>query len=194
MRQQLVAAIRAMLIFTVVLGLGYPLAVTAVAQVAFPDQADGSLIRDGELVVGSKLIGQAFDDPQWFHPRPSAAGDGYDASASSASHLGPTSNVLLSDVERRTQQYRAENQLKPSVDVPIDAVTASGSGLDPHISIANARLQADRVAEARDLPLKAVLNLVDQHTEGRAFGFLGEPGVNVLELNIALNQGTQRDT
>ena len=159
MRQQLVAAIRAMLIFTVVLGLGYPLAVTAVAQVAFPDQADG-----------------------------------YDASASSASHLGPTSNVLLSDVERRTQQYRAENQLKPRVDVPIDAVTASGSGLDPHISVANARLQADRVAEARDLPLKAVLNLVDQHTEGRAFGFLGEPGVNVLELNIALNQGTQRDT
>jgi K+-transporting ATPase ATPase C chain len=168
-------------------GLAYPLAVTGVAQVAFPGQADGSLIeRDGQ-VVGSRLIGQTFTGARYFHPRPSAAGDGYDAMASSPSNLGPTNPELSAAVRQRAAAYRRENDLGPGERVPIDAVTASGSGLDPDISVANARLQAARVARARGLSLDDVLVLIEGNTDGRSLGFLGESGVNVLELNLALD-------
>jgi K+-transporting ATPase ATPase C chain len=163
------------------------LVVTGVAQGVFGDRANGSLIeRDGEP-VGSALIGQPFTRPEYFHPRPSAAGEGYDAGASSGSNQGPTNPEFLAAIADRAAAYRDENDLTGDVDVPVDAVTASASGLDPHISLANARLQAARVAAARHLGLDRVLELVEDHTDGRALGFLGEPGVNVLELNLALD-------
>jgi K+-transporting ATPase ATPase C chain len=189
MRRQLFPALMMLLVFTVITGLVYPLVVTGVAQGAFSDKADGSLVEnaDGE-VVGSSLIGQTFTEPEYFHPRPSAAGDGYDASASSGSNLGPTNDDLLASVEERAEAYREENGLGAAAEVPVDAVTASASGLDPHISVANARLQALRVADERGLEVDTVLELVDDHTSGRDFGFLGEKGVNVLELNLALDE------
>lgn len=187
MRAQLVAAVRAVLVFTVLVGVVYPLAVTGVAQIAFEDEADGSLIERDGRIVGSRLIGQAFEGVEWFHPRPSAAGDGYDAMASSPSNLGPTNDELLDAVADRVAGYREANGLSASVAVPVDAVTASASGLDPHISVANARLQAPRVARARGRDLSAVLRLVEQHTASRALGFVGEEAVNVLELNLALD-------
>jgi K+-transporting ATPase ATPase C chain len=187
MRRQLVPAIVVFLALTVLTGLAYPLAVTGVAQVAFPEQADGSLIEQNGRVVGSRLIGQAFAGARYFHPRPSAAGDGYDAMASSASNIGPTNPDLIAAVRQRTAAYRRENDLRAGQRIPIDAVTASGSGLDPDISVANARLQAPRVASARGLALNDVLALVDVHTDGRSLDFLGEPGVNALELNLALD-------
>lgn len=208
MRRQLFPALMMMVIFTVVAGLIYPLAVTGVAQVAFKDKADGSLVEnaDGE-VVGSSLIGQTFVEPQYFHPRPSAAGDGYDPTLSSGSNLGPTNDKLLvgevddpatddvdesfDGIEQRAAAYRDENGLADDEAVPVDAVTASSSGLDPHISIANARLQAARVADERGLGVDEVLDLVDDHTDGRALGFIGEKAVNVLELNLALDQATE---
>jgi potassium-transporting ATPase KdpC subunit len=188
MRKQILPALLAFLCFTVLTGLVYPLVLTGVTQVAFPNRADGSLIeRDGK-VVGSKLIGQSFAGPRYFQPRPSAAGDGYDAMASSASNLGPTNPDLLEAVSERVDAYRKLNGLSADAVVPIDAVTSSGSGLDPHISPVNARLQARRVAEARGLPLDGVvLALVHENTDRRSLGFLGEPGVNVLELNLALD-------
>jgi K+-transporting ATPase ATPase C chain len=171
---------------TILTGIVYPLVVTGVAQVAFPYQANGSLIeRDGK-VVGSKLIGQNFAGPRYFHSRPSAAGDGYDAMASSASNLGPTNQSLLSDVRKRVLVYDALNRHLGAA--PGDAVTASGSGLDPQISPENARVQATRIARVRGLPLPVVLSLIDKNTDGRSLGFLGEPGVNVLELNLALDK------
>jgi K+-transporting ATPase ATPase C chain len=185
--RQLVPAVVAVLTFTVLCGVVYPLVVTGVAQVLFRDKADGSLVKVDGKVVGSSLIGQQFTDPGYFHPRPSAAGTGYDAFASSASNLGPTNPNLLSTVEDRVKAYRAENGLAPGQEVPVDAVTSSGSGLDPDISVANANLQAARVASARGLSLDQVMNLVRQHTSGREWGFLGEPGVNVLRLNLALD-------
>jgi K+-transporting ATPase ATPase C chain len=189
MRRQLFPALMMLVVFTVITGLAYPLVVTGIAQGVFNDKADGSLVEnaDGE-VVGSSLIGQAFTEPEYFHPRPSAAGDGYDASASSGSNLGPTNEEFLAGVEERADAYRDENGLAADAEVPVDAVTASASGLDPHISVANARLQAPRVADARDLNFDTVLGLVDDHTSGRDLGFLGEKGVNVLELNLALDE------
>ena len=189
MRRQLFPALMMMVIFTVVTGIIFPLAVTGVAQVAFRDKADGSLVEnaDGD-VVGSSLIGQTFTEPEYFHPRPSAAGDGYDPTLSSGSNLGPTNDALLDTVEERVAAYREENDLADDAEVPVDAVTASASGLDPHISVANARLQAARVAEERGLGVDEVLALVDDHTDDRALGFLGEKAVNVLELNLALDQ------
>jgi potassium-transporting ATPase KdpC subunit len=205
MRRQLLASLRMVLVFTVITGLIYPLVVTGVAQAAFDDEADGSLVENAEgEVVGSSLIGQSFTEPQYFHPRPSAAGDGYDPTLSSGSNLGPTNDRFLTgeaddpstpDVDEsfdgvaaRVEAYRAENGLDDDVRVPVDAVTASGSGLDPHISVANARLQADRVAEERGTPTGEVLALVDDHTDGRALGILGEDAVDVLELNLALDE------
>jgi potassium-transporting ATPase KdpC subunit len=190
MRRQLVPAVVALLVFTVLTGIAYPLVVTGVAQVVFPARADGSLVERDGTVVGSRLIGQSFAGRHYFHPRPSAAGEGYDAMSSSASNLGPTNEELLTAVEVRLAAYRSENGLAPTDEVPIDAVTASGSGLDPHISPANSRLQAPRVADERGLSQEDVLELVDEHNEDRSLGFLGEPGVNVLELNLALDAET----
>ena len=188
--RQLVPAALALLVFTLLLGVAYPLVTTAIAQVAMNHRADGSLITRDGTVVGSELIGQEFTSPQYFHPRPSAAGDGYDAMASSGSNLGPLSADLLTAVEERVAAYRQENGLTDTQTVPVDAVTASGSGLDPHISVANARLQAPRVAAQRDLDEATVLAMIDDHTDGRGLGVLGEPGVNVLELNLALDAAT----
>jgi K+-transporting ATPase ATPase C chain len=186
-RRQLAPAVVAFLAFTLVTGLAYPLVVTGVAHVAFPGRADGSLVERRGQIVGSRLIGQAFAGDRYFHPRPSSAGDGYDGTASSASNLGPTNPELLQAIRRRIAEYRRANRLSTEATVPVDAVTASASGLDPEISVANARLQALRVARARGLRVAGVLALVSRHTSGRSLGFLGEPGVNVLELNLALD-------
>ena len=188
MRRQLLPAIKTLLVFTVLVGLVYPLTMTAVAQGLFPDKANGSLVRDSHgTVVGSALLGQPFSASRYFHPRPSAAGDGYDPTSTGASNLGPTNPQLLDQVTQRAESYRQTNGLADTTLVPVDAVTASGSGLDPHISVANAELQAPRVARARGLPLDVVRRLIDEHTDDRSLGFLGEPGVNVLELNLALD-------
>ena len=185
--RQLKPAFMVIVVFTLICGIAYPLLTTAIAQIAFSDKADGSLIRRNGVVVGSKLIGQSFAVPQYFHPRPSAAGAGYDGSASSGSNLGPLNPDLLAAVEGRVAAYRAENGLANNALVPVDAVTASGSGLDPHISIANAQLQIGRVASERGLATDVVAQLVKQYTDGRQLGVLGEPGVNVVELNLALD-------
>lgn len=186
--RQLRPALLAIVVFTVLVGVVYPLVATAIGQVAFNDKANGSLIERDGTVVGSELIGQTFTAPQFFHSRPSAAGAGYDGSASSGSNLGPSNPDLLSAVEERVAAFREENGLSPDAVVPVDAVTASASGLDPHISVANARLQAARVAAERGLPLEVVLDLVDDHTDGRMLLVLGEPGVNVVMLNLALDE------
>jgi potassium-transporting ATPase KdpC subunit len=189
MRRQLLPALGMLLVFTVLTGLAYPLVVTGVAQAAFHDKANGSLVKVDGKVVGSKWIGQNFTEARYFHPRPSAAGEhGYDPTSSSGSNLGPTNPDFLKTVGERVSAYRRENGLGADVKVPVDAVTASASGLDPEISVANARLQAHRVAGARGLPLDAVQALVAHHTDGRSLGFLGEAGVNVLELNLALDR------
>jgi K+-transporting ATPase ATPase C chain len=187
MRRQLVPALVLFLALTVLTGVAYPLAVTGFAQVAFPGRANGSIAHRDGTAVGSRQLGQTFTGANYFQPRPSAAGDGYDGAASSASNLGPTNPELLDEVRERIAAYRTLNGLPAGVQVPVDAVTASGSGLDPDISPANARLQAPRVARARGIPLDTVLELVHEHTDGRSLGFLGEPGVNVLELNLALD-------
>ena len=189
MRRQLVTGLLMTIALTLLLGIAYPLVVTGVSQVAFNKRADGSFVENaGGKVVGSSLIGQSFTTPEYFHPRPSAAGDGYDALASSASNLGPSSQKLLDGVRRRVAEYRRENGLAPRSRVPVDAVTASGSGLDPQISVANARIQARRVAQARGLPVDQVLRLVAAHTQSRPLGVLGEKAVDVLTLNLALDQ------
>jgi K+-transporting ATPase ATPase C chain len=187
MRRQLLPAVLAMIVFTVLLGIAYPLVVTGVAQLGWSDKADGSLIERDGVVVGSKLIGQQFAADEYFKARPSAAGPGYDGASSGGSSLGPTNEEYLAMVAERVAAYREDNGLSDDASVPVDAVTASGSGLDPHISVANARLQAPLVAEARGLPLDEVLRLVDDHTDGTVLGFIGARGVNVLELNLALD-------
>jgi K+-transporting ATPase ATPase C chain len=167
----------------------YPLIVFGISQLLFRDQANGSLITaaDGS-VRGSRLLGQAFSDPKYFHPRPSAAGNGYDATNSGGSNLGPTSRKLNDAIKERLAGYRAENGLSESAPVPADAVTASGSGLDPHISLQNAELQIPRVVKARGVAEEKVRELIRQNTNGRDFGVFGEPGVNILQLNRALDQ------
>ncbi|MEO6468471.1 MAG: K(+)-transporting ATPase subunit C [Acidimicrobiia bacterium] len=187
MRRQLFPALRILLMLTVVTGILYPLAVLAIGQGVFADRADGSLVRRDGQVVGSSLLGQSFAKPRYFHPRPSAAGDGYDGAASSASNLGPSNPDLAAAVKDRVAQYKKENGLAADAKVPVDAVTASGSGLDPDISVANARVQAARVATARGLDADAVRTLVDDHVNDRQLGVLGEESVNVLNLNLALD-------
>ncbi|MEO7370834.1 MAG: K(+)-transporting ATPase subunit C [Ilumatobacteraceae bacterium] len=185
--RQLRPALLMTLVFTLICGVAYPLLGTLIGQTAFGDKANGSLIRRNGVVVGSELIGQSFAAPQYFHPRPSAAGAGYDGSASSGSNLGPNNPDLLKAVEDRAVAYRVENRLGAGAMVPVDAVTASASGLDPHISIENARLQIDRVAAARGLDDSAIRLLVAKYTDGRQLVVLGEPGVNVVQLNLALD-------
>lgn len=165
----------------------YPLAVWAIAQGAFSRQANGSLVESRGKIVGSSLLAQGFAGPAYFHPRPSAAGQGYDAANSSGTNLGPTSKKLIEDVKQRVADYRAENGLPPDVPVPADAVTSSASGLDPHISVENARFQASRVAKARGLSREEVLRKIAAHTEGRDLMILGEPRVNVLMVNLDLD-------
>ena len=177
-------AIMILLLFTVITGLIYPLAITGIVQVIFPWQANGSLIRDGNRIVGSQLIAQGFARPEYFHPRPSAAGKGYDASASSGSNQGPTSKALADSIKQNIAQARADGVTGP---VPADMVTASGSGLDPYISPANALAQVSRVAKARGLPPEQVRALVERSIVGPTLGLLGEAHANVLVLNRQLD-------
>jgi K+-transporting ATPase ATPase C chain len=193
------------LAFTVLCGLLFPAVITGIAQAVFPHQANGSLITHGGRVVGSELIGQTFSAPGYFHPRPSAAGAGYDGGASSGTNLGPTSDKLINGIHKKLENgeddpgnydgirdlaaaFRQENGLAEGAPVPPDAVTRSASGLDPHISPVNAGLQAARVAKARGISEQTVLGLIRANTQGRQFGILGEPRVNVLKLNLALDQ------
>ena len=182
-------AIRMTIVTAVIAGIIYPLAMTGIAQVVFPGKADGSLIKKNGVVIGSSLIGQNFTAAKYFMPRPSAAGNGYNAMDSSFSNLGPTNKNLADRVQTAVKADIAADPGLTFGNVPIDMVTTSGSGLDPDITIANARAQAPRVAAARGLSVSAVLALVAKHTAGRQLGFLGEPTVNVLQLNLALDAG-----
>jgi len=181
------AAVVTTLFFTLLLGVVYPLVITGIAQVAFPTQAGGSLIRNAEgQVIGSRLLAQSFTRPEYLHPRPSAAGsDGYDAAGSSGANLGPLNPKLIETVGQRAVDLKAQAGGAP---LPADAVTASSSGLDPHVSPANARMQVARIAQARRAPLAEVRRIIDAHVEGPTLGVLGQPRVNVLEVNLALDK------
>jgi K+-transporting ATPase ATPase C chain len=182
--QQLVSAVLVTVVLTLLLGVGYPLAVTGLAHLLFPGQAEGSLLRRHDRVVGSRLLGQPFAGPGYFHSRPSAAGAGYDPQASGGTNLGPTSKKLLDQVSAAAAAARAE---RPGVPVPVDLVTSSGSGLDPELTPAAAAFQVPRVARERRMPEDVVRQLVARHTAGRQWGMFGEPRVNVLELNLDLD-------
>jgi K+-transporting ATPase ATPase C chain len=188
--KQLRPAMVLFVILTVITGVIYPALMTGIAQVIFPGPASGSLITDQKgNIVGSALIGQNFDAPEYFHPRPSSAGaNGYDASSSSGSNLGPTNKTFIDGVKANVDAYRQDNGLSADVPIPSDAVTGSGSGLDPEISPDNANLQVARVAKARGASDDQIRGIVAQYTSGRTLGFLGDPRVNVLELNLALDQ------
>jgi len=189
MRRDLIASAIAVVLFTLGLGIAYPLILTGIAQVAFPGKADGSLIERDGRVVGSRLIGQDFrGDPRYFQSRPSQTD--YAGNASGFANLGPNQRALAALVRKRMAAYRRLEG--PAARVPVDAVTNSASGVDPHISQANARIQANRIARERGVPLARVMELVDDNTDGRFLGLLGEPGVNVLELNLALDKELPR--
>jgi potassium-transporting ATPase KdpC subunit len=203
MLQQLRPALTSVLVFTVLTGFLFPLAITGIAQAVFPKQANGSLVKNGNTVIGSELIGQNFTKAEYFHPRPSAAGSGYGADASSGTNLGPTSSKLLkgipddpatkdvdesyAGIPQLAEAYRKENGLAANAPIPADAVTRSASGLDPHISPENAAIQVARVAKARNLGEDTVKQVVARYTEARSLGVLGEPRVNVFLLNRALD-------
>jgi K+-transporting ATPase ATPase C chain len=188
MFSQLSPALRMVALLTVLTGLVYPAVITGLCQVFFRSQANGSLIKMKDQVIGSSLLGQNFSKPEYFHPRPSAAGnDGYDPTASSGSNFGPTNQKLYDRVKASANQFRKENPTYTG-PIPADAITASASGLDPEISLANATAQADRVAKARNVAAESVQRLIASDTERRDFGFLGEPRVNVLKLNLELDR------
>jgi K+-transporting ATPase ATPase C chain len=179
------------IVLTVLLGIIYPFAVIGLSYLLFSEKARGSLIQREGRVMGSRLIGQPFSGAGYFHSRPSAAGYGYDATASGGSNLGPTSKELFQEkVNARVRELRDEN---PTAEIPVDLVTSSGSGLDPHISPAGAEFQVPRIARERKMSEEQVRRLVDDHTEGRQFGVLGEPRVNVLELNLGLDRATKKN-
>ncbi|HEX4506946.1 MAG TPA: potassium-transporting ATPase subunit KdpC [Alphaproteobacteria bacterium] len=188
-------AISMLVLMTVLLGIAYPLAITGIAQLVFPNQANGSLVRQGDAVIGSRLIGQYFGKPEYFHPRPSAAhgleagGPGYDPMNSGGTNLAPSSQKLVDSVTAAVQANQADN---PGAAVPGDLVTASASGLDPDISPAAAEFQVPRVAKARGIPEEAVRKAVKECTKGRTFGLFGEPRVNVLKLNLLLDSSTEK--
>lgn len=186
-QRHIITSVLITFVTTVLLGIAYPLIVTEIAQLLFPEQAMGSLIKsEDERIVGSKLLGQPFSSPGYFRGRPSAVGvAGYDASSSTGSNLGPTNSKLFERIDKDLEQLRKEN---PNMPIPIDLVTASGSGLDPHISPAAAEFQIPRVARERGVSEQEIRKLVGRHTEGRQFGLLGEPRVNVLELNLELDK------
>ena len=187
LREVKVSVLATLALLIILCGI-YPLVVWGIAQVAFPNQANGSLVEVKGKIVGSGLLAQNFSGPQYFHPRPSAAGDvGYDGASSGGSNLGPLSRKLFDQVKERVDKYRTENNLPAATLVPADAVTASGSGLDPHLSLRNAAIQAPRVAQARKVSADKVARLIRDFTEGPDLGFLGDPGVNVLRLNLALD-------
>jgi K+-transporting ATPase ATPase C chain len=188
MWEQILPGLRIKIFMTVLLGVVYPLAITGISQIAFPHRANGSLVTSGGKVIGSELIGQNFTKPEYFQPRPSAAGsDGYDGTSSSGSNLGPTSKKLIDRVQGSLEKFRKEN---PDYHgpIPADLVTASASGLDPHISPESALAQAPRIAKTRNIAAAQVQQLIAQHTEGPELGLLGEPRVNVLQLNLALDE------
>jgi K+-transporting ATPase ATPase C chain len=185
MKKNLITAVLMTIATTILLGIIYPLVVTGIAQVVFPRQANGQLIQKAGNLVGSSIIGQGFSGPAYFHSRPSAAGNGYDAANSNGSQLGPTNQKLIDRVKADVSAAQAEN---PGTAVPIDLVTASGSGVDPHITPASAEFQLSRVAKERGTTVDRMAVLVAKHTEGRQLGILGEPRVNVLELNLDLDQ------
>jgi potassium-transporting ATPase KdpC subunit len=185
MKKNLITAVLMTLVTTILFGLLFPLAITGLAQVVFPSKANGELLTKNGKLVGSRLIGQSFSSPGYFHSRPSNAGTGYDAANSGGSNLGPTNQTLIARVQGDADRLQAEN---PSTPIPLDLLTSSGSGLDPHISPEAAEFQVPRIARERGLSEAVVRDAVRQHTEARQFGFLGEPRVNVLELNLALDE------
>lgn len=185
MKKNLMTAVLMTVATTILLGIVYPLVVTGLAQLFFPRQANGQLIQKNGKTVGSGIIAQGFSSPGYFHPRPSFAGNGYDPMNTNGSQLGPTNQKLIDRVKADVANARAEN---PNAPVPIDLVTGSGSGLDPHITPASAEFQLPRVAKERGITVDQLRALVQKHTEGRQFGFLGEPRVNVLELNLELDE------
>jgi K+-transporting ATPase ATPase C chain len=184
MKKQLNIAVRVTIVTTILFGLIYPLTVTALSQLLFPRQANGSLIRKNNEVIGSELLGQTFSDPKYFHSRPSSAGTGYDAGQSSGSNLAPTNHQLVDRIASAAAKLSAEN---PSAPIPIDLLTSSGSGLDPDITPATAQFQVRRISQTRHIPESDLRALIDQHIRQRQLSILGEPRVNVMELNAALD-------
>jgi K+-transporting ATPase ATPase C chain len=191
MKKNLITAVLMTVATTILLGVAYPLLVTGIATVLFPANANGQLIQRDGKAIGSRIIGQAFTGSGYFHPRQSAAGNGYDAANSGGTNLGPTNKKLIDRVQQDTASLQAEN---PGNSVPVDLVTTSASGLDPHISPASAEFQVPRIARERGMPVDEVRQLVAKHTAGRQLGFLGEPRVNVLELNLDLDSSRLQKT